>query len=240
MELTRKLTRGAMARPGVLLAVSPGATRERLAIEAELARRGWRCVAVPAEADLLVIVGDREAEESDWVANLWRAVPSPKAWVRLTDIEQISETFDHGLTELRRGDPVRPPGHSRHADQAATRTRPDTKTTVVGTRRRDRMRSRKVTTSTLETLNMSNPPRTTRSSPTRTTRTGTRGRPKAAPGTKILTMSVADTRRTTVTVDMRRAAGTTWAAAITVTPGTTWAASWTDCPWPIGPMTGTG
>ncbi|MBC9723815.1 hypothetical protein H8R17_02040 [Streptomyces sp. TRM68367] len=105
-----------MARPGVLLAVSPGATRERLAVEAELTRRGWRCVAVPAEADLLVIVGDREAEESDWVANLWRAVPAPKAWVRLTDIEQISETFDHGLTELRRGEPVRPPGHSHHAD----------------------------------------------------------------------------------------------------------------------------
>ncbi len=99
-----------MARPGVLLAVCPGATRERLAVEAELVRRGWRCVAVPAEADLLVIVGDRGAEESGWVANLWRAMPAPKSWVPLTDAAQVTETLDRGLAALRRGEPSRPVG----------------------------------------------------------------------------------------------------------------------------------
>lgn len=110
MELRRRLARTAMARPGVLLAVCPGATRERLAVEAELAQRGWHCVTVPAEADLLVIVGDRDAEESDWVANLWRAMPAPKSRVLLTNTEQVTETLDQGLAELRRGEPARPVG----------------------------------------------------------------------------------------------------------------------------------
>ncbi|MCX5328685.1 hypothetical protein [Streptomyces sp. NBC_00140] len=101
-----------MTRPGVLLAVCPGATRERLAVEAELARREWRCVAVPAEADLLVIVGDRDAEESGWVANLWQAMPAPKSWVTLTSTEQVTETLDRGLTELRHGEPPRPVGET--------------------------------------------------------------------------------------------------------------------------------
>jgi hypothetical protein len=102
--------RTAMARPGVLLAVGPGATRERLAVEAELARRGWHCVAAPAEADLLVVVGCRDAEVSDWVAHLWRAMPAPKSWVRLTDAGQVTETLDRGRAELRRGEPARPVG----------------------------------------------------------------------------------------------------------------------------------
>ncbi|MFI1721912.1 hypothetical protein [Streptomyces sp. NPDC020489] len=65
-------------------------------------------MAVPAEADLLVIVGDRDAEESDWVANLWQAMPAPKSWVPLTTTEQVTETLDRGLAELRHGEPPRP------------------------------------------------------------------------------------------------------------------------------------
>ncbi|MGX1908019.1 hypothetical protein ACWIID_04030 [Streptomyces phaeochromogenes] len=112
MELRRALVRAAVSRPGVLLAVSPGATRQRLAVEAELARRGWPCASGPAEADLLVIVGDREGqgegegegEESDWLAGLWRGIPAPKARVWVTDPERVADALDNGLADLVRGE----------------------------------------------------------------------------------------------------------------------------------------
>jgi hypothetical protein len=107
VELRRALVRASVSRPGVLLAVSPGATRQRLAVEAELARRGWPCVGGPAEADLLVIVGDREGEgeESDGVAGgLWQGIPAPKARVWVTDPERVADALERGLADLGRGD----------------------------------------------------------------------------------------------------------------------------------------
>ncbi|MGW3939668.1 hypothetical protein [Streptomyces phaeochromogenes] len=126
MELRRALVRAAVARPGVLLAVSPGATRQRLAVEAELARRGWTCVSGPAETDLLVIVSDREDEgegegrdeggESDWVAGLWQGIPAPKARVWVTDPERAGDALDSGLADLERGE--HEDDHAHHAHHA--------------------------------------------------------------------------------------------------------------------------
>jgi len=119
VELTRALVRAAVSRPGVLLAVSPGATRQRLAVEAELARRGWPCVGGPAEADLLVIVGDRECEgeESGGVAGgLWHGIPAPKARVWVTDPERAADALERGLADLGRGDYD---DHHPHAEQHA-------------------------------------------------------------------------------------------------------------------------
>ncbi|MCX4911113.1 hypothetical protein [Streptomyces sp. NBC_00878] len=116
MELRRALARAAVSRPGVLLAVSAGATRQRLAVEAELARRGWSCVSGPAEADLLVIAGDlgSEGEESDGVvAGLWRGIPAPKAQVRITDPERVADALDRGLADLQRGE--HESHHTHHA-----------------------------------------------------------------------------------------------------------------------------
>ncbi|GHB30985.1 hypothetical protein GCM10010306_024770 [Streptomyces umbrinus] len=112
MELRRALVRAAVSRPGVLLAVSPGATRQRLAVEAELARRGWVCVGGPTEADLFVILGDREGEdeaegeggEGDWVAALWQGIPAPKARVWVTDPGRVADALDSGLADLVRGE----------------------------------------------------------------------------------------------------------------------------------------
>jgi len=125
VELRRRLVRAAVSRPGVLLAVCPGATRERLAVEAELVRRGWPCVAVPADADLLVIAGAPGAEASDWLANVWGGVPAPKFLVRITDAEQAAAALDHGMAELGRGGSQGPSahdghdGHTDHADHGA-------------------------------------------------------------------------------------------------------------------------
>lgn len=113
MELRRRLARTALSRPGVLLAVSPGATRARLAVEAELGRRGWPCVSTPAEADLLVVLGTDRAADEDWVMNLWRSMPAPKARAPLTDAEQVASVLDEGLAALRDGRTPRE-GHENH------------------------------------------------------------------------------------------------------------------------------
>ncbi|MGW3107557.1 hypothetical protein [Streptomyces sp. NPDC001100] len=103
MELKRTLVRAAMSRPGVLLVVCPGATRERLAVEAELVRRRWPCAAVPADADLLVVAGEPGAEDNGWVASVWDGIPAPKARIRVTDAEEASDALDRGLLELEGG-----------------------------------------------------------------------------------------------------------------------------------------
>ncbi|WP_325176312.1 hypothetical protein [Streptomyces liliifuscus] len=111
--------RAAVSRPSVLLAVSPGATRQRLAVEAELARRGWPCVSGPAEADLLVVVGDlgSEGEESDGVvAGLWRGIPAPKARVWITDPERVVDALDGGLADLQRGEHESHHAHDEHEE----------------------------------------------------------------------------------------------------------------------------
>lgn len=107
MELRNRLLRAATVRPGVLLAVWPGATRERLFVEAELLRRGWPCVDGPATADLLVRVGepaiDEEVAEDDWAERLWLGIPAPKALVTVTEVGQAADVLDRGQAELAGG-----------------------------------------------------------------------------------------------------------------------------------------
>jgi hypothetical protein len=103
VELRNRLLRAATVRPGVLLAVSPGATRERLFVEAELQRRGWPCVAGPATADLLVRVGEPTTTEDDWAERLWLGIPAPKARVTVRDVEQAADALDRGHAALVTG-----------------------------------------------------------------------------------------------------------------------------------------
>ncbi|MFZ3495855.1 hypothetical protein ACODT5_21985 [Streptomyces sp. 5.8] len=110
MELKARLLRAATARPGVLLAVRPGATRERLAVEAELARRGWPCVATPAAANLLVVVGEPGLEPDDWAERLWLGVPAPRARVTVTEAAQVAAGLDEGHAAVTEA--VGPPAHS--------------------------------------------------------------------------------------------------------------------------------
>jgi hypothetical protein len=73
-------------------------------------------VSAPAEADLLVVLGAGDAENQDWVLNLWRAMSAPKARVLVTDVELVATVLDRGLAALRDGMPHRPGGesHSHH------------------------------------------------------------------------------------------------------------------------------
>ncbi|GLF95060.1 hypothetical protein [Streptomyces yaizuensis] len=100
MDLRARFTRVALARPAVLLTTSPGATRERLAVEAELGRRGWPRATGPASADLVVFAGaPLPVRDDDWAERVWAGVPAPKARVTVTDAGQAAHALDraHGM-----------------------------------------------------------------------------------------------------------------------------------------------
>ncbi|MFC9246068.1 hypothetical protein ACFT7S_19290 [Streptomyces sp. NPDC057136] len=78
-----------------------GATRERLAVEAELARRGWPWVPGPASADLVVFAGTPvPVRGDDWAERVWLGVPAPKARVAVTDARHAAHDLDHGHAAL--------------------------------------------------------------------------------------------------------------------------------------------
>lgn len=65
-----------------------------------------------------MVLGDREAEESDWVENLWHAIPAPKARVEVTDPDRTADALDRGLTELAHGQ-LRGPAETSDHDHGA-------------------------------------------------------------------------------------------------------------------------
>lgn len=79
MGLTGWLDRLAARRPHVLVVEAPGWWPARLALEAELGRRGGTVAGSPAEADALVVVGEVESELTEIVERLWQQLPGPRA-----------------------------------------------------------------------------------------------------------------------------------------------------------------
>ncbi|MEU1226215.1 hypothetical protein [Streptomyces sp. NPDC005828] len=122
MDLRNRLGRVALDRPAVLLVTAAGATRERLAVEAELARRRWPRASGPAAADLVAFAGaPAPAGDDDWAERLWNGVPAPKARVRVTDPEHAAHALEHGRMVLLVGagaqgrrEQREPAGHERH------------------------------------------------------------------------------------------------------------------------------
>lgn len=108
MDLRTRLLRAALARPAVLTAVLPGATRARLAVERELLARRWPPAPTPAAADLLVIVGRPDDEAPAWVEGVWSALAGPRSLVRIADAAGAGAALDAGHAELLRGGA--PPG----------------------------------------------------------------------------------------------------------------------------------
>ncbi|MFC8273033.1 hypothetical protein ACFUJR_10950 [Streptomyces sp. NPDC057271] len=116
MGLRARFTKVALARPAVLLATSPGATRERLAVEAELGRRGWPRATGPAAADLVVFAGaPLPVRDDDWAERVWTGVPAPKARVTVTDAEHAARALDRGQRMLLAPAARPAPRHERAA-----------------------------------------------------------------------------------------------------------------------------
>ncbi|MEV0001694.1 hypothetical protein AB0H28_05325 [Micromonospora sp. NPDC050980] len=79
------LARWAARRPHPLVVAAPGATVARLAVEAHADRGGWPLAPSPADADLLVVVGEPGSELAAAVERVWAQFPGPRARARVTD-----------------------------------------------------------------------------------------------------------------------------------------------------------
>ncbi len=100
MGLTSRLLRVAAARPHALIVAPVGGTSGRLAVEAELARRGWPVADHPADADLLVVTAAPGPEVRAVIERLWRQIPHPKARVEVAEPEQASAALALGAAHL--------------------------------------------------------------------------------------------------------------------------------------------
>ncbi|MBJ6622275.1 MULTISPECIES: hypothetical protein [Streptomyces] len=96
------LRRTAMRRPAVLTVALPGATEVRLAVEAEVRRRGWPVADAPSAADLLVACGALEAGNAEWLDGIQRSMPEPALRIVVQETGQVAQALDgarEGLTE---------------------------------------------------------------------------------------------------------------------------------------------
>jgi len=123
VDLTRWLLRLGAARPHVLVVPVPGTPGPRLAVEAELARRGWPQAQSPADTDVLVVAGEPGPRLAQIVDALWRQVPSPRALVRAPDAPDAAAGLDGAVAVL--ADPLRQRAPRRSGDQRADATSGD-------------------------------------------------------------------------------------------------------------------
>ncbi|AUH39536.1 hypothetical protein [Streptomyces sp. CMB-StM0423] len=100
MGLREALRRIGTRHPAVLLAVHPGGTKTRLAVEAGLRRRGWPVAASPAAASGLLVVGSGGAGAGEWTDALWRQLPYPKSRSAVTEAEGVETALDGLLRTL--------------------------------------------------------------------------------------------------------------------------------------------
>ncbi|MET9293092.1 hypothetical protein [Streptomyces sp. NPDC003077] len=103
MGLRAAVRAAALTRPATFLVSLPGATAVRLAVEAEVRRRGWSSAAAPAAANLLVVVGGPGPDAAAWLDGVWQAVPKPRDRVRVADACQVSAVLDAGRQRLATG-----------------------------------------------------------------------------------------------------------------------------------------
>ncbi|GAA1210049.1 hypothetical protein [Pseudonocardia alaniniphila] len=121
MDLTARLLRFAAARPHVLVVPAVGGTAQRLAVEAELARRGWPVAPSPADTDVLVVAGTPGPELAAVVERLWQQIPAPRARVDVATASTAAPALDRAAADLadtarQRREPARPSTHARHGE----------------------------------------------------------------------------------------------------------------------------
>jgi hypothetical protein len=120
VDLTARLLRFAAARPHVLVVLAVGDTAQRLAVEAELARRGWPVATSPSDTDVLVVAGTPGPELAAVVELLWQQVPAPRARADVPTVADAAPTLDRAAEELadparQRREPARPSSPARHS-----------------------------------------------------------------------------------------------------------------------------
>ncbi|WP_128512192.1 hypothetical protein [Streptomyces inhibens] len=71
----------------------PGATEQRLAVEAELCERGRPLADSPTAAAALVVVGVPGDDDAEWLGELCGGVPEPKGYVAVPAIGETGSAL---------------------------------------------------------------------------------------------------------------------------------------------------
>lgn len=123
MDLTRWLLRRAAGRPHVFVLSTPGGTAARLAVEAEVRRRGWPTADGPADADLLVVCGWLDRSSRELSETVWQAIPSPRARCTVTDATGVDAALSAAQRELADAGRQRADVVQRHAADSVGESR---------------------------------------------------------------------------------------------------------------------
>ncbi|MCM4083823.1 hypothetical protein [Paractinoplanes hotanensis] len=83
-----------------MLAVAPGATAARLAVERELTALGGVVAVSAADADLLIIIGEPGAELADAHEDVWRQLPGPRARAHVVRPDEARTVLAAATTQL--------------------------------------------------------------------------------------------------------------------------------------------
>ncbi|MFJ7175214.1 hypothetical protein ACIQXA_01955 [Streptomyces massasporeus] len=100
MDLTGLALRFSAARPRVLLATLPGGTAARLRAERLARLRDWPLAGTPAEADLLLVVGQDSSRLRASVNRLWQDMPAPRARVHADEADDVEAALEAGRIQL--------------------------------------------------------------------------------------------------------------------------------------------
>ncbi|MFE5288693.1 hypothetical protein ACFRAQ_27310 [Nocardia sp. NPDC056611] len=98
-----------------LVAVAPGGTETRLAIERVLRENGWRQAESPAAADLLVVAGTGGDEFEAAVRRIHEAMPLPRLRIDVTDPTAAAAALAAAATDLRSRRAASPGEHAGHS-----------------------------------------------------------------------------------------------------------------------------
>lgn len=100
MDLIERLRRWAVARPRVLVIDAPGSAALRWTVEAELERRGCALALSPAEADLLLVLGEPGEELARAVDVVWSQVPAPRHRASISTVDEVAPALDAAVEAL--------------------------------------------------------------------------------------------------------------------------------------------
>lgn len=118
MGLSTAITRLATSRVHVLIIEVPGWSMVRMLLEAAITNRGWVLAQAPADADVLLVVGEATETFSGIADGIWNQMPGPRHRESVTTIETIYPTLDAipaALSDRRQGADARQ--RPQHVDE---------------------------------------------------------------------------------------------------------------------------
>ncbi len=113
MDLTARLLRFTAVRPHVFVVPAVGGTAARLAVEAEVARRGWPKAGSPADTDLLIVAGTPGPRLAEIVDAVWQQVPAPRVRADVPTSPTAAAELDRAAAALADASQQRPPAPRR-------------------------------------------------------------------------------------------------------------------------------